>query len=603
MNVRHVRAIALGIAILSFPAGCTSSNAQRVVATVGGHPITVGDMEALVGKLDERYFGADADSTIRRRLLDDVINKVLLARAAEDAGLAKVDSIAKQIDIAHTTVLYDLLFQEAVAKKVVVSDADFKKRHDRMKDSMVVKHILVDRRSLADSIVAQLKKGATFDSLAKQYSKDTFSAASGGLLPTWTAGAMVQEFEDASYALKQGGTSAPVQSRFGWHIVRMVERRPAKNVEPLDDKMRERLKPQIEQNIRDKVLTAFLDDLRKRYEVQWTPNGVQRADVALSSYRKAIGDTMPLVGLRKVNPVAADAVTGILTKADSNFVVVRWSRDSTVTVQRILSQLAPRPSFARPAPTDTAKVREFIDQIAMGSVLLSEARRLKLDQSPEGKRALTEKREEILVTTYYNHEVERREQATEDEARAYYEAHPDMFQGKAEVNMYRITCTRKGEADSIYAIIKAGAKTIQQIGREYGANADPNTASFGYAGPTGLQQVSDDPNDVTTRAYGMDVGQVSQPLQYPPGSSQWVVFQTTGKTQPGLLPFSRVERQAQLAASVERQEKRIAALLTEFNQKYPVTRDATTLALVKIPPRATPPTPVPQGTPSGGSTK
>ncbi len=600
MNVRHARAIALGIAILSFPAGCTSSNAQRVVATVGGKSITVGDMEAVATKLDQSYFGSDPDSTIRRRLLEDLINKTLLAHAAEDAGLAKVDSIARQLDVATTTQMYDLLFQHAIASKLKVTDAEMKKRYDRMKDSMVVKHILVDRQSQADSLVAQLKKGASFDSLAKRFSKDTYSAEQGGLLPTWSTGAMVQEFEDAAYALKPGSTSAPVKTRFGWHILRLVERRPAKDLAPFDDKMKERLKPQLEQVTRDKVLLAYLDGLRKQYKMQWASDGVQRADAALSAYRKATGDTMPLIGLRKVNPAAVDAIPNAVTKADSNFVIVRWSPDSTVTVGRVLMLLAQRPSFARPAPGDTAKVREFIDQISLGSVLKEEAKRLKLDEKPDGKRAIADKREEILVTTFYSYEVERKEQATEDEARAYYDQHQDLFQGRAKVNVYRITATSKSQADSIYAIVRSGAKTIQQVGKEYGANNDEKV-SFGFAGPTGMQIVQDDPNDMTARAYGMDVGQVSQPMEYPAGSGQWVVFQTTGKAPAGVQPFDQVARQAHLAASVERQERRVGALLAELTQKYPVMRNLKALANVKIPPHATPPPPASSVAPIGGS--
>lgn len=602
MNVRHARALALAVAILSFPAGCTSSRAQRVVATVGDRHITVGEMEDVAGKVDQSYFGTDPDSTIRRRLMEDLINKTLLAQGAEGAGLASVDSIARQLDISRTTVMYDLLFQDAVTSKIKVTDGDIQKRWDRMKDSLVVKHILVDRKTLADSLVAQAKKGASFDSLAKRYSKDTYSAETGGLLPVWTAGQMVPEFEDAAYALSPGQTSAPVQTRFGWHVVRMVERRPAKNRPVFDQKMKDQLKPQLEQLARDKVLLAFLNDLRRQYAVEWAPDGVQRADAAISAMRKAKGDTLPLVGLRKVNPAAAEAVTGVLTKADSQFVIVRWKPDSTVTVARALGLLGQRPSFALPAPGDTAKVREFIDQLSLGSVLKTEAQRRKLDQTPEGKRQIANKREELLVTIYYNYEVERKEQATEDEARAFYDEHQDLFQGKAQVNMYRITTPRKAEADSLYAIIKSGRKTIQQLGKEYGASND-QAVSFGYAGPTGMQTVADDPNELTTRAYGMDVGQVSPPTEYPAGSGQWLVFQTTGKSPAGLLPYDRVARQAQVAASSIRQEKRVSELLAQLTQKYPITRDMKALADVKVPAHGTPAPSTAPGTPQGGGAR
>ena len=93
------------------------------------------------------------------------------------------------------------------------------------------RHILVDTKEQADAALVRLKKGETFEALAKELSKDTASKDKGGDLGWFPKGAMVKAFEDAAFALKLNEVSAPIQSQFGYHIIQLLE---GPQVRPLD---------------------------------------------------------------------------------------------------------------------------------------------------------------------------------------------------------------------------------------------------------------------------------------------------------------------------------------------------------------------------------
>ena len=99
-----------------------------------------------------------------------------------------------------------------------------------------------------------------------------------------------------------------------------------------------------------------------------------------------------------------------------------------------------------------------------------------------------------------------------------------------------------------------------------------------------MQQTPDDPNHILSRAYGMDVGQVSPPFHF---ADQWIVFQVLEKKPAGLAPFDnpQVKKDATRAATVEHQEALLKTMLADLRQKYPVTVHEDVLALAHLPAR------------------
>jgi parvulin-like peptidyl-prolyl isomerase len=179
------------------------------------------------------------------------------------------------------------LVSQALFKKVTgtvkVSDADIKAYYASHKSQYVqpesreVRHILVPKKALADSLYAQLKAGANFAKLAKRYSKDPGSAANGGKL-TVSKGQTVAEFDKAAFSLKKGQLSAPVKTQYGYHIIQALSAVKPATTTTLD-KVRASIKQQLEQQRKNDKVTKWLADTKKdycggkiKYQVGYQPN-------------------------------------------------------------------------------------------------------------------------------------------------------------------------------------------------------------------------------------------------------------------------------------------------------------------------------------------
>jgi peptidyl-prolyl cis-trans isomerase C len=234
-------------------------------ATVNGKPITNARVDAIVKQVVAQ--GKQADSPqLREAIKKDLIAREVMIQEANKQGYGTRKEVKDAIDNASQSIVINAMLADFV-KKNPVKDADVKAEYDKYKASVGDKeyharHILVATEKEATDIIAKLKGGAKFEELAKQ-SKDPGSAANGGDLDWASPGGYVKPFADAMVALKDGQiTDKPVQSQFGWHVIKLEGSRAAK-VPALEE-----VKPQIEQALQQRKLAAFREDLMKKAKVQ-----------------------------------------------------------------------------------------------------------------------------------------------------------------------------------------------------------------------------------------------------------------------------------------------------------------------------------------------
>ena len=179
------------------------------------------------------------------------------------------------------------LVSQALFKKVTgdvkISDSDIKAYYDTHKSQYVqpesrdVRHILVTKKALADSLYQQLKSGGNFAKLAKQYSKDPGSAANGGKL-TVSKGQTVPAFDKTAFSLKTGQISQPVHTQYGYHIIQALSGVKASSTTSLAQ-VRASIRQQLEQQRKNDKVTKWLDDTKKsycngkiKYQIGYQPN-------------------------------------------------------------------------------------------------------------------------------------------------------------------------------------------------------------------------------------------------------------------------------------------------------------------------------------------
>jgi peptidyl-prolyl cis-trans isomerase C len=186
---------------------------------------------------------------------------------AKKRGLDASDDYKNQLELARQTILIRQLFAD-FQRKNPVTDADIKAEYDKfVKENSGkeyrARHILVEKEDEAKALIADIKKGAKFEDLARKVSKDPGSGANGGDLDWAAAGSYVAEFSDAMVKLSKGQmTDVPVKSQFGFHIIRVDDVRDAE-LPKLSD-----VKPQIAQQLQQQKLSSFQEGLRSKAKIQ-----------------------------------------------------------------------------------------------------------------------------------------------------------------------------------------------------------------------------------------------------------------------------------------------------------------------------------------------
>ncbi|MEP7154973.1 MAG: peptidylprolyl isomerase [Betaproteobacteria bacterium] len=179
---------------------------------------------------------------------EELISREVLSQAARKKGLDKDATVAAQMDMARQAVLIRAFFDDYV-KANPISDAVLKSNYDQFVAQMgdkeyKARHILVDKEDDAKAIIASLKRGESFEKIAKEKSKDTGSKDNGGDLDWGPAGRYVPEFGNAMKALQKGQiTETPVKSPFGYHVIRLDDVKAMKvpTFEEVKDNLRQRL--------------------------------------------------------------------------------------------------------------------------------------------------------------------------------------------------------------------------------------------------------------------------------------------------------------------------------------------------------------------------
>ncbi len=235
-----------------------AATADTVVATVNGTEITLGQLIVLRERLPAQY----------QSLPDDMLFKGLVDQAIQQAALEQSvgETLSMRDEIAIATDRRSYLAGKALQSVVeaAVTDEALQAAYDaRFKDAaptteFSAAHILVDSEDKAKELMTQIDGGADFAELAKANSSDTGSAVNGGDLGWFGLGMMVKPFEDAVTAMQPGAVSDPIQTDFGWHLIKLNETRIA--AQPTLDELRPELAAEIEQKAVEAHITGLTDN-------------------------------------------------------------------------------------------------------------------------------------------------------------------------------------------------------------------------------------------------------------------------------------------------------------------------------------------------------
>ena len=236
-----------------------------VVGRVNGAEIRRSEVFEAIDNLPEQYRQMPP-AMLFDAVLARIIDGKLLSAAAEKVKLQDDPEVKKKVAAARERVLQDMYLTREVEKGLtddklkIAFDKELKANPPA--EEVKARHILMDTEAEAKAVIADLAKGGDFAALAKK-SKDTSGASNGGDLGYFGKDQMVPEFSTAAFALKKGETSkAPVKSQFGWHVIRVEDRRIAPV--PSFEERKEELRGAMGQEL----VGAMLADLRKGAKIE-----------------------------------------------------------------------------------------------------------------------------------------------------------------------------------------------------------------------------------------------------------------------------------------------------------------------------------------------
>lgn len=282
-----ITAFAASAMALTLALAVPATAEEKVIAKVDGVTITEADVATARAEIGPELASIPVDQR-ERVLVEFLIENQLLAAAAKESKLDDNPEFANRLEYYKRRALRDLYFENKVRDQV--TEADAKKIYDEQvaqlkpETEIRARHILVKEEQDAFDAIERVNRGDDFAEVAKEISQGP-SKTQGGDLGYFTKGQMVKEFEDAAFALDKGAVSEPVKTQFGWHVIKVEDKREKQP--PAFDDVKERIvaalvqrkAQEVMQGLRSKAdveivdpeIKKSIDEARKAAEQQQQP--------------------------------------------------------------------------------------------------------------------------------------------------------------------------------------------------------------------------------------------------------------------------------------------------------------------------------------------
>jgi peptidyl-prolyl cis-trans isomerase C len=264
---------------------------DAVVAKIGERKITLSDFKKITDYFDmERQKMLETNPQLKETVLRQFVQSIVISDLAKQKGFDRNPEIKDQLQFFSDNFLANEYLKREIAQKVTISDDELKSYYDTHQDEfktpemVKARHILVradntaseddkkKAREKAELYLKKIKDGEDFTKLASEFSDDPGSKAKGGDLGFFPRGRMVKPFEDAAFSLQSGQVSGIVETQFGFHIIKVDEKKES-TVESFDA-VKERLKQKLSQDRTRKEINDFIDKAMQDSKTEFFPDAL-----------------------------------------------------------------------------------------------------------------------------------------------------------------------------------------------------------------------------------------------------------------------------------------------------------------------------------------
>jgi len=465
---------------LAFQSGCTKRE-DLVLATVGESPITVGDYD-LSQEISPTRGPQEQTDSEKIQVLDSLIADRVLFLEGTRNGWDRDPEVIAELKSLEESLILDPLYREEVVDQVKVSDAEIADYYRRQGSMVRARHILLNSKKEAREVLAQLRKGVGFEEMAREKSLDLRTARKGGDLGFFPWG--LGPIQKVAFSLKPGEVSDVFRSSYGYHILKVEERRPIPQ-QPFAE-VKGQLRAELEQGkqwIRAQAFMRAIDRSYLRLDERVVRDFVRRFSLAASS------GGSPQPGL---------------TARDSARTVVRYFQDS-LDVRDLLGKTASLGPQARIVLASPEGVRSFIENTVENDLLLAEARRRGIGRSPRVERQLEGMRRNMVVNKVLRSEVMEKVVVDSNEIREYHNTYASEFNLPEQVRALEILVRTEAAAGEVLNELKRGAD-FSELARRRSIHF-----TKGVGGDLGYFPRGRFP-EIEQQAFAMKPGEVSAPI-------------------------------------------------------------------------------------------
>ncbi len=255
--------------------GCEKKSSDQVLARVDDYRITSNQLRPRLQNF-LLTTGMQDNVRLRSQILNNMINEYVLARYADSLGIDQTPRYRKNLDYRKKQIVLEEFWNEQIGDRISLTEPEIKEEFFKFNQKVRARHLFAPTKKEADSLYALLKAGATFEQLAPQVFHDPYLSTHGGDLGYFGIGDMDPAFEEVAFSLPVGEISRPVQTAFGYSIIKVEDRKQIPLLRETDyalkkKKVRRYLKWKKIQLLERQYLTKIL----RESAVEFSPEGVQ----------------------------------------------------------------------------------------------------------------------------------------------------------------------------------------------------------------------------------------------------------------------------------------------------------------------------------------
>lgn len=523
---------------------------EIALATVGEEVITASELEIKMKQQPTRFSSFADELERKRRVLEGMAEQKLLLKGAYERGFDIDEEILSKVEQQEPNLLLQLLYEREVTSKSKVNEAEVKDFYKKQGEEINIRHILVKSETVVDSLYQRLMEGEDFVVLAEARSLDPTSAM-GGELGYFRWGSMIPGFQEAAFKLKIGQISKPIKTQYGWHLIKLDDRRPVEQ-EPYE-KVKGSLKKELESLKQGELSASFLERLKEN--ANFTPQPVLQKDF-WEKYQSAPESLQ--VREKKARIFTEDELeTPVLS-----YSLGEWTLREFL---EFLDRLAP---MDYPDWDDAEILRDVLGKHLRRDLLLALAEGQRIDESEVFQMRLRSVKEDLMAQKFRTEVLEKSITISEEELKEYYEENKGKFRVPAEYHLREISVKTEEEAKDIIQRLEWG-EDFARLAREntLRAHLKEKGGDMGYLKSyqyPGLYQA----------ASKMKMGETSQPILV---GGNWSVIKLEGAKEEGTRSFKEAKAEIQRVSVSKKKREAYDNYINPLKEQFPITIDQEAL--------------------------